>query len=103
MAAGELPGVFDARRISGEQRVDKPAFTAKTGQDGDIDIQRGAGLAPSLHRQPTDAAGAPALPVAEGLQLASRRKQIDHRGSLANHFCISTNREEGLSVEVRNA
>lgn len=103
MAVRELPRVFDARRISGQQRVDKSALAAKSGQYREIDVQRYARLAPSLHRQATDEAGAPALFVAENLQLLSGLEEIDHRGNFANQSCISTNPDEGLSGEVRNA
>ena len=51
MAARELPGILDARWISCQQGVDKPAFSPESGQHGEIDVQRDARFAPSLHGQ----------------------------------------------------
>lgn len=97
MAVRELPGIFDARRINGQQRVYKPALTAESGQHGEIDVQRDARFAPSLHRKPADEAGAPALTAAENLQLPGRLEEIDHRGSFAEpllHLDESRGRSE---------
>jgi hypothetical protein len=91
------------RRIRGEQRVDELAFIAKSGQHREIDVQRDARLAPSLYRQAADEERAPALSVTENLQLPGRLEKIDHRGIFANHSCIWTNPDEGLSGEVRKA
>jgi hypothetical protein len=45
----------------------------------------------------------PPLLIAENLELPSRLEEIDHRRSLANHSCISTNPEDWRGGMVRNA
>ena len=90
MAARKLSSVFDASRISGEQRAYIPLFGSKTGHHGEIHI-------------PRDARFPPPLAIAEILQLSGGREEIHHRGSFANQCCISTIPEDGLSGAVRNA
>src|SRR5947209_6836262 len=103
MAAGEFAGILNPAGISGEQSADDALFPAKTRQHGKIHVPRHPRLAPSLDGDPADAAGTPALRIAEGLELAGCLEEIDHRPSFEKYLCISTKPEDGRGGRERTA
>ena len=77
-AKRELTGVGDARRVTGEQKIDILLLAAESGEQANIDVTREAGLTPTLDGDSTNDAESARMAFEEFLKSPSLLDEVNH-------------------------
>jgi hypothetical protein len=78
MGQGKRGSVFDSRFVISQESLNEGLLVSKTSQQGEIDINGFARLAPAQQGEPADDAETPPVPLAESLKLGGRTDDFNH-------------------------